>query len=67
MTEVVRRHEGASPKSLNSDEIFKPQHKLFCRDINIWCDLHSCWKIFEEQSASLGQTQCFLGKRCTIT
>ena len=33
--EVVRRHEGPSPKSLISDKNFKPQNTLFCRDIKI--------------------------------
>ena len=31
----VWRYKGPSPKSLDSDENFKPQHTLFCRDIKI--------------------------------
>ena len=31
VAEVVLRHEGPSPKSLDSDENFKPEHTLFCR------------------------------------
>ena len=34
VAEVVRRCEGPSPKSLDSDENFKPQHTLFCSDID---------------------------------
>ena len=30
VAEVVRGHEGPSPKSLDSDENFKPKHTLFC-------------------------------------
>ena len=31
--EVVRRHKGPSPKSLDSDENSKPEHTLFCREL----------------------------------
>ena len=31
VAEVARGHEGPPPKSLNSDENFKPEHTLFCR------------------------------------
>ena len=30
VAEVVRGHGGAPPKSMDSDENFKPEHKLFC-------------------------------------
>ena len=33
VAEVVRRHEGPLPKSLDSDENFKPKHKLSCRNL----------------------------------
>ena len=33
VAEVVRRHKGPPPKSLDSDENFKPEHTLFCREI----------------------------------
>ena len=33
MSEVVRGHGGPSPKSLDSDENFKPEHMLFCREL----------------------------------
>ena len=41
MAEVVRRHEGPSPKSLDSDENFKPQHTIFCLNIKICRDLRT--------------------------
>ena len=31
VAEVVRGHGGPPPKSLDSDENFKPEHTLFCR------------------------------------
>ena len=39
---------------------------LFCRDIKI-CRNLLLWKTFGKKSAPLGQKQCFLGKRCTIS
>ena len=49
------------PKSLDSDENFKPELTPFCRD------LPTLWRSLGEKSAFLGQKQCFLGKKCTIT
>ena len=47
VAEVVRRHEGPSPKSLDSDENFKPGHTLFCRD------LRTFWRPLAKKSAFL--------------
>ena len=33
VAEVVRGHRGPPPKSLDSDENFKPEHTLFCREL----------------------------------
>ena len=33
VAEVVRGHGGPSPKSLDSDENFKPEPMLFCREL----------------------------------
>ena len=33
MAEVAREHRWHPPKSLDSDENFKPEHTLFCREI----------------------------------
>ena len=44
MAEVVRRHEGPSPKSLDSDENFKLQHMLYFRNIMFCRDLCTFWK-----------------------
>ena len=32
VAEVLRGHGGSPPKSLDSDEIFKPEHTLFCHE-----------------------------------
>ena len=56
LAEVVRGHGGPPPKSLDSDESFKPEHTLFCRE---FC---RDFRTLGKQSAFLGQKQCFLGK-----
>ena len=33
MAEVARGHGGPTTKSLDSDENFKPEHMLFCREL----------------------------------
>ena len=33
VAEVVQGHGGPPPKSLDSDENFKPEHTLFCREL----------------------------------
>ena len=33
MAEVAREHGWPPPKSLDSDENFKPEHTLFCREL----------------------------------
>ena len=35
VAEVVRKHKGPSPKSLDLDKNFKYYHMIFCRDIRI--------------------------------
>ena len=62
MAEVAREHWWHPPKSLDSDENFKPEHTLFC------CKLRfvAIYAPFGKNSAFLGQKQCFFGKKCTI-
>ena len=67
VAEVARGHGGPPPKSLDSDENFKPKHTLFCRDIKICRNFCTFWKTLGKKSALLGPKQCFLGKKCTIT
>ena len=33
VAKVARGHGGPPPKSLDSDENFKPEHMLFCREL----------------------------------
>ena len=61
VAEVAREHGWHLPKSLDSDENFKPEHTLFCRDFRTF------WRSLGKKSAFLGQKQCFVGKKCTIT
>ena len=49
------------PKSLDSDEDFKPEHTFFCGN------LRTFWRSLGKKSAFSGQKQLFLGKKCTIT
>ena len=74
VAEVAQKREGPSPKSLNSDENFKPWHMLFCCDcdIKIYRDLHAIWKTLGKKMFVFfwgggGHKQCFLGRKCTIT
>ena len=45
---VAGTPKGPSPKSLDSDENFKPYHTILCHDIKICCDLRTFWskKVF---------------------
>ena len=61
VAEVAREHGWHPLRSLDSDENFKPEHTLFCRN------LRTFWRSLGKKSAFLGQKQCFLGKKCTIT
>ena len=61
VAEVAREHGWHLPKSLDSDENFKPERTLFCRE------LRTFWRSLGKRRAFLGQKQCFLGKKCTIT
>ena len=55
-----------APKSLDSDEKFKPEHTLFCRELR-FVAIYALFGDLWAKSAFLGQKQCFLGKKCTIT
>ena len=66
VAEAAREHGWHPPKSLDSDENFKPKHTLFWRKLRFAAISHFL-EIFGQKSAYLGQKQCFLGKKCTIT
>ena len=62
----MRGHGGALPKSLDSDENFKPEHALFCRELR-FVAIYAHFGDFGQKSVILGQKLCFLDKKCTIT
>ena len=55
VAEVVRGHRGPPPKSLDSDENFKPEHALFCRELRFV-------EIYALFLRSLGKKSAFLRK-----
>ena len=67
MAEVAREQGWHPPKSLDSDEIFKPEHTLFCPELRFVAIYALFGDLLAKKSAFLGQKQRFLGKKCTIT
>ena len=61
VVEVARTREQRPPKSLDSDENFKPEHTQSC------CDLRTFGKTLGQKSLFFGQKQCLFGKKCSIT
>ena len=61
----MRGHGGPPPKSLDSEESFKPEHTLFCRELRFVAIYALFGDLWVKKSAFLGQ--CFLGEKCTIT
>ena len=57
MAEVAREHGWHPPKSLDSDENFKPEHTLFCRELRFV----AIYALFFLRS--LGKKSAFLGPR----
>ena len=61
MAEVVRGHGEPLPKSLDSDENFKPKHRLFCRELRfvainaLFGDLRAEKCLFGSRTVFLGQ------------
>ena len=57
--EVVRKHKGPSPKILDLDENLSPNIRYFVAILRF---------VYGQKSVFfLGQKQCFLSKKCTIT
>ena len=56
VAEVAREHGWPPPKSLDSDENFKPEHTLFCRELRFV----AIYALFFWRS--LGIKSAFLGK-----
>ena len=66
VAEVVRGHGGPPLKSLDSDGNFKPKHKLFCRELR-FVKIYALFGNLWAKKCLLGQKQCFMSKKCTIT
>ena len=49
------------------DKNFKPEHTLFCRELRFVATYALFGDLWAKKSAFLGQKQCFVGKKCTIT
>ena len=54
VAEVAREHRWHPPKSLDSDENFKPEHTLFCRELRFVAIYAFFFEIF-------GQKKCLFG------
>ena len=55
VAEVAREHRWHPPKSLESDESFKPKHTLFCRELRFVAIYALFLEIFGQKSALLGK------------
>ena len=58
---------GPPPKSLDSDENFKPKHTLFCGGLRFVAIYSLFGGLWAKKVPFLGQKHYFLGKKCTIT
>ena len=61
MAEVAGEHGWHPPKSLDSDENFKPEHTLFCRDLRIFF-----WRSLGKKSAFLGKNSASLARSALL-
>ena len=55
VAEVAREHGWHPPKSSDSDEKFKPEHTLFCRELRFVAIYALFLEIFGQKSAFLGK------------
>ena len=69
--EVAREHGWHPPKSLDSDENFKPEHKLFCRELGfvaIYALFEDLWAkkvpLWVKNSVSWARSELLHGIHC---
>ena len=55
VAEVVQGHREPLPKSLDSDENFKPKHTLFCRELRFVAIYALFGDLLAKKNAFLGQ------------
>ena len=58
---------GAPAEKFGVGRNFKPEHTLFCCELNVVAIQALLGDLWAKKSSFLGQKQCFLGKKCTIT
>ena len=63
----MRGQGGPPQKSLDSDKKSKTEHTLFCRELRFVAIYALFGDLWAKKVPFLGQKQCFLGKKCTIT
>ena len=61
MAGVAREHGWPPPKSLDSDENFKPEHALFCRELR-FVAIYALLEIFGQKKCLFGSKTVFLGQ-----
>ena len=57
----MRGHGGPPPKSLDSDENFKPEHTLFCRELR-FVAIYALLEILGQKKCLFGSKTVFLGQ-----
>ena len=62
VAKVARGHGGPPPKSLDSDENFKSEHTLFCRELRLARFTHF-FEIFGQKKRLFGSKTVFLGQK----
>ena len=60
VAEVAREHGWHPPKSLDSDENFKPEHTLFCRELR-FVAIYALLEILGQKKCLFGSKTVFLG------
>ena len=61
VAKVVRAHGGPPPKSLDSDEIFRPEHTLFCRKLR-FVVIYALFEDLWAKKVPFGSKTVFLGQ-----
>ena len=63
VAEVAQGHGGPQPKSLDSDENFKPKYTLFCRKLRFVAFYALFGDLWAKKVPFLGQKRAFFGSK----